>query len=342
MPVLIYGSGGGGSGAGYRYAPGNIINPVSALSGDKVQLNWQDPDDIVVSGKPINGWKGTVVVCKQGSRPRGINDGAVVCESTVKNQFKDAPLTTNIGGAGYCYGIFPYTEEYVVNVSEGNIVAPASVLGDVPWDSIAGFSKQGLAGKLWKVGDEKKITLSSPYNREIIVQVAGFGHDGLSDGSGTAGITFISKEVFVDSPAHEKGMQVLWPDTTLRKNIKAVKSSLPAELQRVIKTVSKPYCSPADFNIHFVEDDIFVPSVCELGLYESGYGRLGEGTQYAIFSDEENRIKKYNNTPAEWWTRSIMTYSASTLARCYIMPNGTTNYSSNLSTSYKNCIMFCV
>ena len=57
---------------------------------------------------------------------------------------------------------------------------------DASWGEINKYSQKGLAASLWKVGDEKKIALTS--GETITMVILGFDHDNLT-GGGKAGIT---------------------------------------------------------------------------------------------------------------------------------------------------------
>ncbi|MCM1218140.1 MAG: hypothetical protein NC548_26945 [Lachnospiraceae bacterium] len=156
MPVLVYGSGGGGS-AGYKYPLGDVISPELEMpSNNQVNLKWGDPEDTNSSE-----WKGTIVVAKKDFPPQGIEDGIRIAEITVRNQHKNTALITDVGGVGYYYGIFPYTKDYVVNNRRENVkCADGGLLKYTSWTDIISSAENGIAASKWKVGDEKKIIFS--------------------------------------------------------------------------------------------------------------------------------------------------------------------------------------
>ena len=70
------------------YAPKACKNLTAKTSDKSVVLKWEDPEDYTTTdGKDIV-WKYTRVVRKTGSYPINENDGTIVTESSIKNQYK--------------------------------------------------------------------------------------------------------------------------------------------------------------------------------------------------------------------------------------------------------------
>ncbi len=105
-------------GGGY---PVNIVKNVSASAGDaKVELMWEDPDDVVVDGVTIAEWNHTKVMRKVGSYPLHEEDGELVVSNGVRNAYKDTPYS-DVGlqnDTTYYYAMFPTTTEEIVTISE--------------------------------------------------------------------------------------------------------------------------------------------------------------------------------------------------------------------------------
>lgn len=287
MPIILNGPGGGGA-AGYVYPSGCVENPVLSDANGKISIQWADPDEIMLNGVAISEWKGTVIVCKQGARPQSVDDGVVVCESTVKNQHKESPLVTDVGGIGYYYGFFPYTKDYVVNTDAANVVYyNGGLLEHSSWDKIAAAAADGSASVRWNVGDEKTIILSGAYNMELTLQIAGFNHD-------TAGsVTFRSKNSIGASKYRGSSYNVSNINYLLRGDFK---NSLPEDLRSKLKS---KYSSGVAY-------EIFLPSVSEVnGIgYRPNANSSSltvEGAQYPLFANETLRPGG-----SKWWTRSIM------------------------------------
>lgn len=84
--------------------------------------------------------------------------------------------------------------------------------------------------------------------------------------------------------------------------------SLPSELQKGIKTVSKSTCeaiSGGNSSLKTSTERCFLASNWEVfGAAYSGYCAAQDGTQYEYYKTTANRIKKVNGTANYWWTRS--------------------------------------
>ena len=62
------------------------------------------------------------------------------------------------------------------------------ILGNNTWEQINEVANEGIAASVWSVGDEINTTVLD--GETITCVILGFNHDTLSDGSGTAAITF--------------------------------------------------------------------------------------------------------------------------------------------------------
>ena len=110
---------------------------------------------------------------------------------------------------------------------------------DASWGEINKYSQKGLAASLWKVGDEKKIALTS--GETITMVILGFDHDNLT-GGGKAGITLGMKNalatayVMNDSSTNAGG----WKQSKMRTStMETLYGLLPDEVKAVIKPVDK-------------------------------------------------------------------------------------------------------
>ena len=125
--------GGGGS----TVPLGNIVN-FTAEGGDaQVVLKWQDPEDIVVEGIVISKWGGTKILRKVGSYPSNANDGVLVVDSGVRNQYETVGFedTGLVNDTEYFYMAFPYTIDGLVTISIDNRVSATPTDVDDTTDS---------------------------------------------------------------------------------------------------------------------------------------------------------------------------------------------------------------
>lgn len=96
-------------------------------------LKGADPDDGVGGdGQTLVKWQGTKIVRKVGSYPTKVNDGILVCEYQVRNQYKNTGFTDTglIKGTKYYYRWFPYSDQGVVNTSSDETVNRAAKAPD--------------------------------------------------------------------------------------------------------------------------------------------------------------------------------------------------------------------
>ena len=80
------------------------------VKDNQVLLKWTDPEDTILNGKVVASWGGTMIVKKQGSYPINEEDGELVINSTIAQQYKKEALvdTVDIPDNWY-YKAFPYS-----------------------------------------------------------------------------------------------------------------------------------------------------------------------------------------------------------------------------------------
>ena len=188
-------------------------------------------------------------------------------------------------------------------VGEKTLILPAKdTLENTSWADIDTVAKAGMGPEYWNIGDTKSVPIGgTTYYAEII----GFNHDDLADGSGKARITFdltnslAQVYALTGSNTNAGGWQGCAFRNTLQSTIFA---QLPSVLQAVIKTVKK-YTSAGSKSpeITTSQDTLFLLSQIEVdGSTSSSFA--GEGTQYAHFVTQSNRIKSTGS--GIWWLRS--------------------------------------
>lgn len=124
-------------------------NFLASPGNAKVTLTWTDPPNATVepSGQTYATWAYTQVVRKEGSQPTGPNDGTVVVQSSVRDQyatngFVDTGLTND---TLYYYGAFAYNSDGVY--SEGAFVSATpqagTPLGDLTEGTLISINESG-------------------------------------------------------------------------------------------------------------------------------------------------------------------------------------------------------
>lgn len=110
--------------------PNGCTNISTKAGNGKITVSWTDPDNSEKDGE-VCVWAGTKLVIKKGSYPTSQNDGTLVIDSTVKNQYS----TTGYEVVGlendvtYYGQLFPYSTDNVYNTDEENrfTVTPKAV-----------------------------------------------------------------------------------------------------------------------------------------------------------------------------------------------------------------------
>lgn len=162
---------------------------------------------------------------------------------------------------------------------------------ETSWSDIAKLSEAGYAASVFKVGDEKQITLTTG---EIITMVIlGFDHDDLASGGGKAGITLGTKNSLATSYAMNSSSTNSggWKASKMRTETMAMlyDEQLPSDVKSVIKPVYKVTALyESSGTPDTTEDNLFLFSLEEVmgtNMYSSTSQRSfsGEGSQYEYF-----------------------------------------------------------
>ncbi len=213
------------------------------------------------------------------------------------------------------------------------VPAPTKSFGESSWDEINEIALSGNIPSTWAVGDEKTITLST--NEQITLCIYGFNHDNIDTGGKatfTIGMKYLMSTLRRMSPTWPVGG---YDGSELHQWLNAdLKSSLPADLQAVIKTARKLTEGGLNNGVLYTQSmDIFLPS--EIEVYGSNpYSWTGEGTKYAYYTSAATRTKGLaNGTQAAvlWWLRSPSKALPNNF--CYIGSDGQPASSSSVNIS---------
>lgn len=126
-------SGGGGSVEVSGAQVGNVHDLALKGRPDSLVLTWKDPENVIFNGEPIAEWAGTKVVRKEGEPPQSIEDGVLITDSTVKDQYSANGLqdTNVVDDVVYNYALFPYTTQNAYTASDANRVSGQTQHGTV-------------------------------------------------------------------------------------------------------------------------------------------------------------------------------------------------------------------
>lgn len=270
-----------------------------------VLIKWKDPEDTKVDNIVLAQWKSTLLVRKIGSVPNSINDGIIILENTIRNQYSDTGYvdTNLIENNDYYYRFFTYSKDNVLGDGSPTLKITARVIDPIlennSWSVISDVSESGQAKNIWNIGDKKSIGSHT-------VSIIGFDHYNKSDGSGKAGITFMFDQVImnnapigIDSVDNEYWNKCYGRTYYMTQFF----NSFPEELQNSIKEVKiKSYTERTYSDSGYTvtsNDRVFIPSPYEMGLYSSGK----DEEKFSIFTNDKSRIRKYNGNECQYWTR---------------------------------------
>ena len=175
------------------------------------------------------------------------------------------------------------------------------------WDEIKAISEAGKGDEYFNLGDTK--TFPTTDGKEIVMEIVAFNADTKADGTGTAGITWLSKNVISNHVANSNNSNVGgWEQSELRSWLKNdLYNKLPADVVQAIVEVNKTYLyyDSGSKTIGTCVDNVWIPSVYEIF---GGTSFETSGATYSnIFGGSGNnaRIKYTNSGDKEtWWLRS--------------------------------------
>ena len=170
----------------------------------------------------------------------------------------------------------------------------------------------------------KTVTMSNGVTADV--QIAGFRHDDLADGSGKAGITFIFADAVATGTYNSSWTNAGgWEDSEMRRYLNSeIQARLPDDLQHVIVPVSKltnnTGATTSAGSVTTTSDMLWLPSYNEIigDIDESLEGNLrvynAEGDKYQLYVDTDVLWSAENpilvkglgtgGSPISWWQRS--------------------------------------
>lgn len=281
----------------------------------QVTLTWTDPKDkyatpegeITEEGDQlVSEWAFTRIIRKTGSAPTGPNDGVLVVESSVRDQYAstgyvDSGLTN---GTTYYYGAYAYNKDGVA--SEGAVTE-----GITP--------KAGTAVSTLAVGTLVKIKENGSPVEYMVV------HQGLPSSmydESCNGCWLVRKDI-----AEEMKWNVsnnIYANGTVHEYLNGGWTSrYEAGVLAQIKQVKIPYQSGNGSGGYVASGanglscKIFLLSGYELGWTTSDNSRFPrDGAKLSYFSfgtgsaANNKRIANYNGSATRWWLRSPYTFNA--------------------------------
>lgn len=217
-----------------------------------------------------------------------------------------------------------------------------------------GIIETGNAKNYFNVGDLIKIVPATTRfaDAEIVMQVAGFNHFKKKDSTDFASVVFVMKGVMnatrqMNSSATNEGG---WASSAMRTWLNnTIFPELPRQWQSMIKTVQvMSSIGKTSATISTSEDNLFLLSQAELGWnttdvpYKNEVDPDAERVSFAIFTDNNSRIKKHYNgtgTAGNWWLRSPLSSNSTNV--CLVSSDGD-SISVYANNSYRVAFGFCI
>ena len=299
MSLMSMFPGGGGTQNQPLKAPTNLhaeMNTVSAIS-----ITWTDPENEYAqpSGVLIGEWMFTRIVRKEGSAPVNANDGELIVESAVKNQYQtNGFVDTNniVTGTTYYYAAFAFTTSRVSSpAATYQIVATwyDPVLNNNSWTMIHQAYLEGVAQDLWTKGATKTDASG------IVFSLEGYNPTqyALSDGSGYPAMLFVTKDIQALSTYYhhdswvtaQRGVQS-YSRSDIKPIIDGYHSQLSDELRQFVKQV----------NVSLVENQGSKNTTYQLYTFPLGMDNIE-----SIYPTDSSRIKRYQGEAESWWLGDV-------------------------------------
>lgn len=170
------------------------------------------------------------------------------------------------------------------------------------WAEIKAISEASKGDEYFILGDTKTFTTSD--GASVVMEIVAFNADTKADGTGTAGITWISKDIFathvMNSPDNNTGG---WEVSEMRRWLKSdAYNTLPTELKSAITTVNKTYYDKTTNSTLGCSDSVWIPSYRE--VFGTDDFETSGTTYISYFTGSDSQVKKYTGSATAWWLRS--------------------------------------
>ena len=212
--------------------------------------------------------------------------------------------STIASGTGYIYVPAALVDQY--KASWTAYATQFRAIEDYPgiddpysWAGVFANIDNGSYASVYKIGDLVPLDLGS--EGIVNMQIAGIDKDELADGSGSAPISWVSKELLATTVMYfdDGATSYDWENSNLRRYLKEnIKELMPENVINRIKEVSKQSCT-AEGNVD-TNEDLWVPSHAE--LFGIGYGMEAKGPRYTTLdSNTERKKTKINQNNSYMW-----------------------------------------
>lgn len=198
-----------------------------------------------------------------------------------------------------------------------------------------------------------KFSVKLTNGKTLQYRIIGIDHDDLADGSGKAGLTFLTTSTTIFSRINATNTNAGgWEKSELRQKMNSgeIWNLMPSDFQSKVKTVTKltNNVGGTDKNatVTATSDKLFLLSYSEIvptSYWADNYPwTSSEGTQYEAYKGKVTENYSGNaclQIGDNWWERSVHpSHSA-----CFIHVNGSGGplHFNNATTSYRVCPAWC-
>lgn len=259
----------------------------------KVFLTWTDPSDVVISGVTLAEWDGTKVVRKEGSAPNDINDGVLITDSKIRDQYSSVSLTDSSVSFGimYYYRFFPYSKKS--RVTNGTVLSVRLQEESVEIPTVVGTYMYN--------GNQQTVVLSSNTGFTLSGNVSA-----INAGTYTAYATLDIGYIWSDGTYEVKEIQ--WTIAKANSDIIATPNSILLDLTHLTNTTTlSNLLGRSITSITVADETIATASISIATITVSHVNQASGSTSMTIVADES---QNYN---ASTITVSIDANFASTI-----------------------------
>ena len=266
-------------------------------------------------------------------------------------------VTPIASGTGYIYVPSALVDSYKTATNWSTYAAQFRAIEDYPevcdpysWDAVFKNIDNGTYKDVYKVGDTIPLDLGS--EGVINMQIAAFDADTLADGTGTAPITFIGKELLATSHAWNVGA-VTNADGTYQDGTGCVGGWEKSELRSYLKNTIKPLIMTNVSNriAEVIKTQIacntagtqFTQTTTEDVWTLNNAEVVSTGVYGALFPDASSRRKRLANqsTTYAWWLRSASGSRFPYTRADFVDASGSLS-NSYCSEDSRTCLCFCI
>lgn len=301
-----------------------------------------------------------IVYCATGTVAQAVSGG-----KTLSATSEDGIAT--IGNVGYgTWTVTAGSNTATIEVKEFKQYKVFATLNDYSWAEISAVSASGDAANLFSVGDTKSIVLNGTVgnttfsNVKIDAYILGINHNASVEGNNrihfcigkvnnkTVGLVDSQYEGYPmtssgyfsmsygDSDTNRGG----WNGCYMRSTIMpAIKDALPAELQNVLKTVTKYTDNTGGGTNNSSNVTATIETICLEAEFEvhgtreyANSAEQNKQKQYDYYKNGNSKVRyKYNSVGdgAWWWNRSP--YSVNSADFCFVNTDGSANFDNSRS-----------